>query len=113
MELLNISENLENTVTDRSIEAALQLGRHNKYHGLSLSRCEKYRPIKEEDRYPLIRPLPKASFEHKKANLGFRGTHVYRICLRFHDLDSPFSESKPLRLSIMQRSYFLNQNRFA
>jgi len=25
----------------------------------------------------IIRPLPKAFFEHKKANLGFRGTHVY------------------------------------
>ena len=52
----------------------------------------------------ILRPLPKASFEHKKANLGFRGTHVYRIRLRFHDLDLPFSESKPLHLSIMQRS---------
>ena len=47
-------------------------------------------------------PLPKASFEHKKANLGFRGTR-----LRFHDLDLPFSESKPLRLSIMQRSLII------
>ncbi len=60
----------------------------------------------------LYKTLKKALLAIKKQRLDFRGTHVLKVRLRFHDLASLLSvrAAKPLRLALFQRFIWPFQN---